>query len=93
MRLLMLDLVPVDQGTACVSLLDTLKRATDDGSVLAQTMLGYCYRKGICVPTSTARSVYYYRKAAQRGNQSAYAALKEMYDEIRPGDAEFRIGE
>jgi len=93
LRLLMVDLVPVDQGSACASLMETLNRATEDGSVLAETMLGYCYRNGICVPASIARSVLFYRKAAQRGNQTAYAALKEMYDEIRPGDAGFEIHE
>ncbi len=32
-----------------------------------------------------------YKKAAQRGNQTAYNSLKKMYDEIRPLDEEFQL--
>jgi TPR repeat protein len=32
-----------------------------------------------------------YRKAAQRGSQMAYRALKKMYDAVRPESEEFKI--
>jgi TPR repeat protein len=56
-------------------------------------MIGYCYHKGIGVKSNPARSVEYYRRAYQRGSLAAYNALREIYDEIRPDDPEFRIPE
>jgi uncharacterized protein len=75
-------------GTALV---DSLRRASRDGSILAQAMLGYCYHKGIGVEASLPRSVEYYRKAYQRGSKAAYNALRDIYDGIRPRDPEFQI--
>jgi TPR repeat protein len=65
----------------------------ENGSVLAQTALGYCYEKGMLVPISLSQAVYYYRKAAQRGNQAALSALTRMYDERRPKEKEFQVEE
>jgi len=72
---------------------DDLEMYASQGSVLAQTALGYCYEKGILVPINDAQAVYYYRKSAQRGNQSAMTALTRMYDERRPKGNEFQIKE
>ncbi len=70
---------------------ETVRRFADEGSVLAQTALGYCYEKGILVPVNISQALYYYRKSAQRGNQSALSALARMYDEKRPKEKEFQI--
>jgi TPR repeat protein len=70
-----------------------LRRAAGEGSVLAQTMLGYCYATGLGVERSTPEAVQLYRSAAQRGSNAAYSALKELYAAIRPSDPEFEIDE
>jgi uncharacterized protein len=74
-------------------LVDSLRQASGDGSVLAQSMLGFCCQKGIGLPRSVPSALFYYRRAAQRGSKSAYNALKEMYAEIRPKDPEFQVSE
>ncbi len=73
--------------------LKELEGYSDEGSVLAQTALGYCYEKGILVPINLSQAIMYYRKAAQRGNQSAMTALTRLYNERRPKAKEFLIKE
>jgi TPR repeat protein len=68
-----------------------LDEATHAGSVLAQVALGYCYEHGIGVPRSKPQAARLYRSAAQRGSQDAIRALKNMHDEIRPSEKEFRV--
>jgi len=68
-----------------------LEHYAENGSVLAQTALGYCYEKGILVPIKLSQALYFYRKSAQRGNQAALSALTRMYDERRPKEKEFQI--
>ncbi len=70
-----------------------LQQYAAQGSVLAQTALGYCYEKGILVPINISQGLYFYRKAAQRGNQAAFTAMTRMYDERRPKEKEFQITE
>jgi len=70
-----------------------LNKAVDEGSVLAQTFLGYCYEKGLGVKENKAKAVLLYKRAAQRGNQTAYNSLKRLYDEIRPMEEQFKIYE
>jgi uncharacterized protein len=90
-RLWMIGLGEEETGGRA-ALVDSLRKADRDGSLLAQTMLGYCYHKAIGVKANPARSVEYYRRAYQRGSLAAYNALREIYDEIRPDDdPEFRI--
>ncbi|MBN2201006.1 sel1 repeat family protein, partial [bacterium] len=91
-RLWMMELA-LAGATPNPALIDSLKKTSDAGSVLSQEILGACYRDGIGAPACVPLSVQYYRKALQRGSRSAFAALKEMYDELRPGDKEFRITE
>jgi hypothetical protein len=71
----------------------TLKQISDEGSVLAQTALGFCYEKGLGVKENKGVAIRLYRQAAQRGNETAYNSLKRMYDEFRPDDDEFKIFE
>lgn len=70
---------------------ETIERAIEYGSLLAQVLTAHMYEKGILVGKHTATSVKYYRFAAQRGNRFAYDELKRLYNEIRPDDSEFYI--
>jgi uncharacterized protein len=73
--------------------IEVLKKIADEGSVFAQTALGFCYEKGEGIKENKALAVKFYRKAAQRGNEAAYNSLKRMHDEIRPYDEEYKIYE
>ncbi|MBI3364169.1 MAG: sel1 repeat family protein [Ignavibacteriae bacterium] len=75
------------------SMVTTFQRAASRGSVLAQAMLGYCYKNGVGVPASESQALSYYRKAAARGSRAAHNALRTLYDEIRQKDPEFQIAD
>ncbi len=68
--------------------LKKLKLAANNGSILAQSLLGLAYEKGIGVMANKGKAAEYYRIAASRGNEAAYLSLRRMYDEIRPADRE-----
>ncbi|HXX64357.1 MAG TPA: tetratricopeptide repeat protein, partial [Bacteroidota bacterium] len=70
-----------------------LHRAADEGSVLAEVGLGYCYETGTGVPREDAEAALYYRAASVRGSQDAFRALRRMHDAIRPTDGEFRLND
>ncbi len=73
--------------------LSVLGDASRDGSILATVALAYCNEKGIGIPQRKGEAARLYRHAAQRGSQDAYAALRRMYDEIRPPSVVFQIRE
>ncbi|MBP7461502.1 MAG: sel1 repeat family protein, partial [Candidatus Delongbacteria bacterium] len=73
--------------------IQTLHLAAEQGSVLAQASLAYCYRNGIGIVQNKGRAAGLYWSAAQRGNDAAYQSLKSMIDEIRPADPEFLMPE
>jgi TPR repeat protein len=77
----------IDYGRAVEDLIN----ASDEGSVLAQVALAYCYENGIGTAVSKSETLKYYRLAAQRGSQYAYRELQRLYDEIRPDDPEFSL--
>lgn len=81
----------LDDDEDISSEIELLLSTADEGSVLAQTALGYCYEKGKGVKQHKAKAVDYYRKAAQRGNRTSFDSLKKLYDEIRPDDAVYQI--
>lgn len=70
-----------------------LKRAADEGSVLAEVGLGYCYETGTGLPVQDAEAAFYYRAASVRGSQDSFRALRRMHDAIRPDEPEFRISD
>ena len=70
---------------------EQLISASDKGSVLAQSAIGYAYENGIGLEKNIAKAVTYYRDSAQRGSRFAYNRLKSLYDSIRPADSEFSI--
>lgn len=71
--------------------INTLRINANQGSVLAQTALAYCYENGIGVRTRKSMAARLYRQAASRGNVTAFNSLKRMYDELRPEEEEFNI--
>lgn len=70
-----------------------LSDASHDGSILATVALAYCHENGIGFMKHDGEAAKLYRRAAQRGSQEAYLALKRMYDAIRPPAEEFQIRE
>ncbi len=85
-----------DSTGADTSLADTvriLSEGVGDGSMIAQLALGYCYEHGVGVEKDTPHAVRLYRDCAQRGSESAYNALKQMYDKLRPKGKEFDVGD
>lgn len=68
-----------------------LASAAEQGSVLAEFGLGYCYETGTGVAPRNAEAARYYRAASVRGSQDAYRALRRMHDAVRPDDAEFKM--
>lgn len=71
--------------------INLLLKTANEGAVLAQTALGYCYENGIGLQQNKSRATHFYRSAANRGSEVAYNSIKRMYDEIRPDNAEFAI--
>lgn len=69
----------------------TLKNFIDEGSVLAQASLGYCYENGVAVKKNLGLAAKYFRFAAQRGSMYAYNEIKKMYDTLRPNNKEFNL--
>lgn len=68
-----------------------LQTYSQDGSVLAEAALAFCYENGLGVNKNKAKAVKLYRQAAQRGNEAAYNSLRNMYDQLRPDEEEFQI--
>jgi TPR repeat protein len=92
-RVCMIELNDADPAVNAPRLLQTLQQAASKGSVLAEAVLGYCYQEGKGVRANTSEAVRLYRRAAQRGSQIAYDALRKMYDGIRPNAPEFQLEE
>ena len=81
------SIIPIDYK----NYLTEIETAMNEGSVLAQATLAYCYQKGIGTDTSIPVAVKYYRLAAQRGSQFAFNQLKGLYNSIRPDNKEFQL--
>ncbi len=71
--------------------LQVLLQGMDDGSILAQTALGYCYEHGVGVTKDIPRAAQLYEAAMRRGSLDAFRALRSMLDRTRPPDPEFRM--
>ena len=81
-----------DQDSASVRASFTiLNSAAQEGSVLAEVALAYCYENGKGVGENKGKAAKLYRESAQRGSQDAFRSLKRMHDEMRPEEGEFRI--
>lgn len=77
------------QGIAYDEAIETLKKFSDEGSVLSQAALAYAYENGKGLSVNQAEAVRYYRYAATRGSRFAYNELTRIYNEIRPQDFQF----
>jgi uncharacterized protein len=64
--------------------LPILEARAKDGSLLALTALARSYEAGIGRSPDKGIAARMYRDAAVRGSHSAYAALRRMYDTLRP---------
>jgi uncharacterized protein len=93
LQLCAIELRDQDNPGDAADLIQTLQQFTHNGSVLAETVLGYCYQSGRGVDTNLSESVRLYRRAAARGSQIAYHALRALYDNIRPNDSEFKMND
>jgi uncharacterized protein len=62
-----------------------------DGSILAESLLGYCYANGVGVNASKPAAVKYLRSSAHRGSRFAMQQLEKIYDSIRPDDETFSL--
>jgi TPR repeat protein len=67
----------------------SLRGASEQGAILADVALGYCYEKGIVVSPSASEAAERYRAAWRRGSLDAYRSLRRLYDALRPQDPEF----
>ncbi len=90
-RLYTIELKEQKASVGTDTLPELLRGYADNGSVLAEEVLAYCYQTGKLVPANTPEAVRLYRHAAERGSRIAYNALKELYDEIRPNAPEFQF--
>ncbi|MEX1139873.1 MAG: tetratricopeptide repeat protein [Bacteroidota bacterium] len=73
-------------------LITFFRTQAEEGSILAQVALAYCYERGLGIQRDSGSAARMYRNAAQRGSQSAFEALKRMHDAIRPKEAEWEVG-
>jgi len=92
-RLALLNVTNSDDNEIQKEAVKTLKEFSNNGSVLAQGYLGYCYETGSGIVQNKSKAVRLYRQAMYRGNEAAFNRLKKMYDDIRPIEEEFQIYE
>lgn len=69
-----------------------LQRALSEGSILAEFAMAYCYETGTGIASNKGEAARLYRSSGQRGSQDAFRALQRMYDELRPREKLFRLG-
>lgn len=69
-----------------------LQKALNDGSILAEFAMAYCYETGTGVSQNKGEAARLYRSSGQRGSQDAFRALQRMYDELRPREKLFKLG-
>jgi TPR repeat protein len=75
------------------SALSLLRSAAQEGSLLSDLAVGYCYEKGIVVRQNKGEAYNIYHKAMMRGSESAYRSIRRMCDELRPDEREFRLSD
>jgi len=70
-----------------------LDQAIEQGSVLAEVALAYCYERGRGVEARFEEALRLYRAGYRRGSQDAYRALRRLHDALRPPEDRFQIPE
>lgn len=71
--------------------IDNLYYLTEQGSVLAEVILGYCYENGLGTVANKYKAVYFYRRSAFRGSRIGFSSLIRMYDSVRPNSENFKM--
>lgn len=69
-------------GFPSYDLYSHLQEGYRNGSLLAETVLGYYYEKGLSGDASKSNAYRIYRNAASRGSNLAYTLLKNLYQDI-----------
>lgn len=87
-RLIMINIADKSTNKSDINILKSLE---EQGSILAQFSLAYCFENGFGIKKNMGEAVHYYRKAAFRGSVGAYESLKKIYDELRPSEKEFQL--
>jgi TPR repeat protein len=90
-RLAVVDVAGEGELQNADSTIALLGQAIDEGSVLAEVGLAYCYERGRGVEARFDEAVRLYRSGYRRGSQDAYRALRRLHDAIRPADDRFRV--
>lgn len=92
-RLAFAKILQQNDSTDIIAEVKVLINASENGSVLGQAALAYCYEQGIGLKQNKGKAAKLYRNASNRGSRIAFNSLKRMYDEIRPKDERFVIFE
>jgi TPR repeat protein len=87
----LISIMIIDSSSITDQSLTRLFEASESGSILAETLLGICYKQGIGVKTDYGLAVKYFRRAAQRGSVFAFEQLKYLHDSLRPDEEIFTI--
>jgi len=92
-RMAVVDVAGDEKLQNADSTITLLEKAIDEGSVLAEVALAYCYEHGEGVKPNFEEAVRLYRAGYRRGSQDAYRALRRLHDSIRPDEERFSIPE
>ena len=63
--------------------IDALKKNANDDNVEAQVELAQCYYKGKDVKQDKEKALFWYKKAADKGNKDAIYFFDEFYNNAR----------
>ena len=70
-----------------------LRETSKKGSLISTVALGYCYENGLGMQKDTGEAYRIYYRSMRRGSETAFLALKRMYDELRPADKTFQVSD
>lgn len=79
-RLAWMRVAGLDSRTEEIDLPGLLDGPAEKGDVIAQCLLGFVYRHGICVPISYERALYHFLQASDQGSSFARCQLGLMYE-------------
>ena len=59
------------------------KRAAEEGDIRSQYNLGYAYQHGLAVEKNLDSAIFWYEKAARRGNRLSQIGVADLYAQIQ----------
>ena len=71
--------------------LSILRSTAKAGSLLSDLALAHCYEKGIGLIQDKGEAYRLFHKSMFRGSETAFRALRSMYDDIRPSAQDFQM--